>query len=310
MTHLTTASGEAASRLSFGTMQFGSNADETASAQMFEACRTAGINFFDTAYVYTGGRSEEIYGALAASERDRLITATKVAQTMPSTDGAIRDSLDTSRKRLGMDRIDLLYLHRFDNDTPLEESIETLVALQSDGVIRYIGVSNFAAWQTVKANAIARSLGSRIDVSQPMYNLVKRQAEVEILPACADQDIAVCPYSPLGGGLLTGKYAMGDSGRLNDVEMYKKRYAVDWMHDTAARLLETGKTLHVPTATLAVAWAARHPAVTAPIISARSLDQLQPSLDALDFEMTDSLYAEISALSPRPAPATDRLEEV
>ena len=310
MTDMKTLSGEPASSLSFGTMQFGSNADEIASAEMFEACREAGVNSFDTAYVYNSGRSEEIYGALARNSAEELLTATKVAQDLPSTAEVIRKSLDVSRQRLGMDQVDILYLHRYDDETPLEESIEALVALQSEGLIRYIGVSNFAAWQTVNANNIAKALGSRIDVAQPMYNLVKRQAEVEILPACFDQDIAVFNYSPLGGGLLTGKYARGETGRLDDVDMYAKRYAPNWMRDAARRLLAISDKLDVASATLAVAWSGYHPAVTSPIISARSAEQLQPSLDALSFDMSADLYDEISALTPRPSPATDRLEEL
>lgn len=310
MSHMRTRNGAAPSPISFGTMQFGSNADEAASAEMFEACTNAGINFFDTAYVYNDGRSEEIYGNLARAKMDDLLTATKVAQNKPSTRATIRESLGVSLKRLGMDSVDILYLHRFDDRTPLEESIEALVELQSEGSIRYIGVSNFAAWQIVKAQFIAQKLGSRIDVTQPMYNLVKRQVEVEILPACADFGIGVCPYSPLGGGLLTGKYAAGDGGRLKDVAMYNKRYDVEWMHKAAAALPTLAAEHGTHAATLAVAWVAHNPAVTGPIISARSAAQLAPSLAALDFKMSDSLYDAVSALSITPAPATDRLEEL
>jgi len=156
---------------------------------------------------------------------------------------------------------------------------------------------------------VAAKFDLKIDVLQPMYNLVKRQAEVEIIPACADQDVAVVPYSPLGGGLLTGKYAAGAGGRLADVEMYTKRYDVDWMHAAAARLPELAQAHNTHAATLAVAWVAQNQRIAAPIISARSVAQLQPSLAALDFTMSDALYAEMAALTPTPPPATDRLEE-
>jgi aryl-alcohol dehydrogenase-like predicted oxidoreductase len=142
-----------------------------------------------------------------------------------------------------------------------------------------------------------------------MYNLVKRQAEVEILPMCLDQGIAAVPYSPLGGGLLSGKYAAGGTGRLNEMPMYEKRYAPDWMHKAAAELQAIADELGTEAATLAVAWVAKNKMVTAPIISARSTGQLKASLAALDFRMDDALYARISALSPTPPPATDRLEE-
>ena len=144
-----------------------------------------------------------------------------------------------------------------------------------------------------------------------MYNLVKRQAEVEILPACADQGIAVVPYSPLGGGLLTGKYAREDaSGRLAEDARYNARYDVAWMHEAAAALPAIAAQNGTDAATLAVAWVAKNPHIAAPIISARSSEQLAPSLAALDFEMGDALYDQLTALSQAPSPATDRLEEV
>lgn len=310
MTQMTTRSGSPASSLCFGTMQFGGNADITASEEMYRASRAAGINFFDTAYVYTGGQSEQMFGRFAHDEQDQIITATKVAYDKPATRENVMGSFEESRARMQMDEIDLLYLHRFDPTTPLEQSLEALAELQSQKLIRYIGISNFAAWQVVKANNVAASFGTKIDVLQPMYNLVKRQAEVEILPACVDQGIAVCPYSPLGGGLLTGKYAGEATGRLVENEQYKSRYNVDWMHACAAALPDLAARHGTDAATLAVAWVAKNPAITAPIISARSLEQLQPSLAAQDFEMSDALYADVTALSQTPAPATDRLEEV
>ena len=290
-------------------MQYGGTADQAASDALYAACREAGINFFDTAYVYTEGRSEEYLGAQVAHELDDVIVATKVAQDQPSTKDVVLSSFAASLERLKMDRVDLLYLHRFDDDTPLENSMEGFAELKARGQVRYIGVSNFAAWQVAKACHVAAEFDLKIDVLQPMYNLVKRQAEVEILPACAVYDVAVAPYSPLGGGLLTGKYAGGASGRLHDVEMYKNRYNVPWMHETASKLPELAEKYGTNATTLAVAWVAHNPLVVAPIISARSVEQLQPSLDAMAFEMTDEIYAEMTALSQTPPPATDRLEE-
>jgi aryl-alcohol dehydrogenase-like predicted oxidoreductase len=142
-----------------------------------------------------------------------------------------------------------------------------------------------------------------------MYNLVKRQAEVEILPMADDLGILVAPYSPLGGGLLTGKYGAGGSGRLSEDDRYAARYGQAQMHEAAQGLTKIAQEAGLHPATLAVAWAARHPTGPSPIISARSVEQLQPSLDALNFEMSDELYARLSALSPTPPPATDRLEE-
>ncbi|SFP88516.1 aldo/keto reductase [Tranquillimonas alkanivorans] len=310
MTHiLTSLDGAPISSFCFGTMQFGGKADEAASRGMYDACRAAGLNFFDTAHVYTDGASETFLGRFAKDERDKVVIATKANFPGGCSRQNILSSLDESRQRLGMDVIDVLYLHRWDPDTPVEESIETLAKLQQDGTVRYLGVSNFAAWQVMKVQAVAQSMGTRIDILQPMYNLVKRQAEVEILPMALSEGIAVAPYSPLGGGLLTGKYAGGDAGRLIEDERYAKRYGPAWMHQAASALAEIASEIGVAPATLAVAWAARHPGVTAPIISARSVEQLEPSLAAVNFAMDDALYDRLTALSPAPAPATDRLEE-
>lgn len=305
---MTTLDGAPVSRFAFGTMQFGGKADEAASADLYAACRDAGITHFDTAHVYTEGRSEEILGGLIA-DRESVFVATKAHYPGGAARDNILKSIDESRTRLGMEVIDLYYMHRWDDNTPLEETFSTLAELQNGGRIRYIGVSNYAAWQVVKAQAVAAGVGTRIDAIQPMYNLVKRQAEVEILPMCASEGIAAFPYSPLGGGLLTGKYARGEKGRLDEVEMYSKRYAPDWMRAAAAGLSEIAEEIGTHPATLAVAWAARHPAEPRPITSARSAEQLRPSLAALEFDMDEALYARIAALSPAPPPATDRLEE-
>ncbi|ETX27607.1 aldo/keto reductase [Roseivivax isoporae] len=308
-TTLTTPDGSAVPPYAFGTMQFGGRADEAQSRALFDACRAAGIRHFDTAWVYTEGRSETLLGRFAAAERDALFIATKVANTPGCGRAAIRSQFDTCRSRLGMDRIDLLYLHRFDPDTPLEETIGTLAELQDEGLVRHLGLSNSAAWQVMKAQAIATRLGTRIDVLQPMYNVVKRQAEVEILPMCASEGILPVPYSPLGGGLLTGKYAAGSSGRLTEDTMYARRYGAPEMHAAAAGLAEIARDVGIDPATLAVAWVARHAARPVPILSARSVEQVAPSLAAMGFDMDDALYARISALMPPPPPATDRSEE-
>ncbi len=306
---ITASDGSALSPLCFGAMQFGGNADETASRAMYETCRAAGINFFDTAHAYTGGRSETLLGRFAAAERDALVIATKAAYSGGASPENIRASLEESRARLGADVIDILYLHRWDGDTPLEASFETLAEFRHAGTIRHVAVSNFAAWQVMKAQAVAARFDIRIDMIQPMYNLVKRQAEVELLPMAASEGIAVAPYSPLGGGLLSGKYARGGTGRLTTDDRYAKRYGPEWMHRAAVGLAEiAAESGHHP-ATLAVAWAAANPAVTAPIVSARDAEQLAPSLAAMDLALDPALKDRLDALGPTPAPATDRLEE-
>ena len=182
--------------------------------------------------------------------------------------------------------------------------------LLSSGTGRSIGVTNFSAWQTMKAQSIARALDVNIDVIQPMYNLVKRQAEVEILPMATSEGIAVTPYSPLAGGLLTGKYNLGATGRITDNPEYAARYREDWTRDVAAKLARFAAEQGIDQATLAVAWVARNPAITAPLISGRTLAQLQPSLDATTMSMSDQMYEDLCAMTRTPPPATDRLEEL
>ncbi len=308
-TALTTISGAPQGRFAYGTMQFGGRADSAASAEMFHASCAAGIRHFDTAWVYTDGESEQILGQLAAPRREDLLIASKVGYTGGAAPVNLQTQFDQSRRRLNMDTVDLLYLHRFDPHTDLRATLNWFADKKQAGQIRYVGVSNFAAWQVVQAAWVASTFDLKIDAMQPMYSLVKRQAEVEILPMCADLGINALPYSPLGGGLLTGKYAVGGMGRLSEDSRYAARYGADWMHDCARDLAQLAEQRGVNPATLAVAWAAAHPSQPTPILSARSVDQLRPSLAAAEFDMTAQLYSEIAKLSPRPAPATDRLEE-
>jgi aryl-alcohol dehydrogenase-like predicted oxidoreductase len=301
--------GMSVSRLVMGTMSFGGDADEAESGRLYAAARDAGINLFDCANVYVDGRSEEILGRLVKGHRDEVILTTKVGTGTGNSPRAIRQGIEASLKRLGTDRVEVFFLHKFDDQTPIEESLRALELLRREGKILHAAVSNYAAWQVMKAQAVAEKRGTRIDILQPMYSLVKRQAEVEILPMALSEGIAVAPYSPLGGGLLTGKYADGGQGRILDDPSYATRYGPSWMHETARALSRHAATLGQSPATLAVAWAAKHPGVTAPIIGARSVAQLAPSLAAGTFELDEGLKARIDALSRRPAPATDRLEE-
>ena len=306
---LHTRNGAAVPPFAFGTMQFGGRADAGQSRAMFDACIDSGIRHFDTAFVYTDGASETLLGDFAASMRDDLFIATKVGYAGGSSRDNILATFEQSLSRLRMDSVDLLYLHRWDGNVPLAETFETLAGLQADGKLRHIGVSNFAAWQVTKAQAVAAQCGTRIDVIQPMYNLVKRQAEVEILPMCRSEDILPVCYSPLGGGLLTGKYAQDGAGRLTEDDRYARRYGAPFMHRAAADLATLARELGTDPATLAVAWVAHHPARPVPILSARTPEQLRPSLAGMSYRLDDALHARLSALVPTPPPATDRLEE-
>ncbi len=308
------------SQLCFGTMSFGGDADEASAAAMYRACREMGINFYDTANQYSNGRSEQILGDLIQGHREELVLATKCFNPTGADVNArglsrrhITRALEDSLKRLKTDRVEVFYLHQPDPATPLEESLRALEDLVRAGKILYPAISNHPAWQTQHALDLQKAHGwAGLQVAQPMYSLVKRQAEVEILPMAQANGLSVVPYSPAGGGLLSGKYAQKDkpaTGRLAANSRYRDRYGEAWVHETAASFSAFCARRGVHPVSMAVAWVAGHPAVTAPIIGARNVEQLQASLDSIKIDMTQALRAEISALSRTPPPATDRLEE-
>ncbi|MBM7651146.1 aldo/keto reductase [Neobacillus cucumis] len=305
------------SNLCFGAMSFGGDANDETAKAMYQRCREAGINFFDTADVY--GRSEGILGECIAHERDSIVLTSKVFWNTGADVNArglsrkhMMQGIENSLRRLKTDYIDFYFVHDFDELTPIEESLKTLDDLQRQGKILYPAVSNWAAWQITKALGIsAKEQLARFELIQPMYNLVKRQAEVEILPMATSEQIGVITYSPLGAGLLSGKYGVNkrpEQGRLVQNARYGDRYGADEDFVTAERFAKYAQEHDVKPATLAVAWVKANPAVTAPIIGARNLEQLEDSLAAADFNMSEEIYAEISNLSRTPSPATDRTE--
>ncbi len=308
------------SRLCYGTMAFGGDADEATSAALYKRCREAGINFFDCANVYAGGRSEKILGKLSKGERDELVLTSKVCGRVGS--GAndrglsrrhIHAQIDVSLRSLQTDRLDIYFIHNFDADTPMEETLRALDDLVRAGKVLYLGVSNWAAWQIARALGVsAREHLASFACLQPMYNVVKRQVEVEILPMAQHEGLGVISYSPVGGGLLSGKYGIHerpDSGRLMDTPTYQKRYGDEAYYEIAERFVDHAREWGEHPVSLAVAWVMAHPAITTPIIGARSVEQLEPSLAAVDVDMNPERYQAISALSPTPSPATDRSEE-
>jgi aryl-alcohol dehydrogenase-like predicted oxidoreductase len=307
------------SELCLGTMTFGKEADRRTSQAIYRRCRDAGINFFDCANVYSSGEAERILGDLITGERHQLILTSKIGSSMgagPNREGLSRRHIlqecEESLRRLNTDWIDVYFAHRFDSLVPIEESLHTFDILVQQGKVRYIGVSNWAAWQIAGALGACALKGFQpIRVIQPMYNLVKRQAEVELLPLAQASGLAVMAYNPLGGGVLTGKYGRAPdqaTGRLAENAMYRKRYAEAWMFEAAQSLKAIGTDVGVSPVSLAVAWVAHHAAVTCPIIGARSIEQLEPALRAPEIELTAELYQRLSALAPSPPPATDRSE--
>jgi aryl-alcohol dehydrogenase-like predicted oxidoreductase len=308
------------SRVALGVMSFGGDADEATSASIWRAAREAGVNLIDTADVYNEGRSEQILGRLMKHERDQLVIASKAYFPMgqgPNDRGASRYHLvravEASLRRLDTDRIDLYYVHRFDDVTDLAETLRGLEDLVRSGKILYPACSNFAAWQVAHALGIQRLHGwAPLVAIQPMYNLVKRQVEVEILPMAQSLGLAVIPYSPTGGGLLTGKYGTDrrpERGRLLDTKMYTVRYADPQYLSIAEKFSQLAAELGHHPATLSVAWVASHPGVTSVLIGGRNVEQLTPTLAANQLVLDDETRARITALSIEPPPATDRNEE-
>jgi len=306
------------SQLCFGTMAFGGDADAAESARMYGAARDAGINFIDTADQYNAGKSEEILGELIRGHRDDLVIATKCFNPTGKDVNArganrrhVRRAVEASLKRLGTDRVDVLFLHHYDAHAPLEEHMRSLEDMVRSGKVLYPAISNYSAWQTQAALGYQQRNGwAPLQVIQPMYSLVKRQAEVELLPMAQANGVGVVAYSPAGGGLLSGRYLQaGATGRHTTNKMYKARYSDEWMHETAAKFVDFCKERGWHPMSAAVAWVGAHPAITAPIIGARSLDQLRASLDSVKIAMTPEVRSQIAAFSRTPPPATDRTDE-
>jgi aryl-alcohol dehydrogenase-like predicted oxidoreductase len=306
------------SAIGLGALPFGTDLDETASAAMLDRCLDAGVNHVDCADIYGGGRAEAMLGTLLPGRRDRLVLASKVS--FPTGRGAndggssrlhLTRAVEASLRRLGTDRIDVLYLHRFDARAALDDQLRALDDLVRAGKIVYPAASNFAAWQVAKALGRCELRGwARFAAIQPMYNLLKRQAEVELFPMAASEGVGVVCYGPLAGGVLSGKYVQaGTTGRFVEDPMYVARYRGIDAHEVAASLAAlAAESGHHP-ATLAVAWAASHPSVTSILVGGRSLDQLEPSLAAANADLGPDLLAAVGALTPQPPPANDRNEE-
>jgi aryl-alcohol dehydrogenase-like predicted oxidoreductase len=307
------------SRLCLGTMTFGLQCDETTSRAILDAAFDGGVTFIDTADVYplgggleTVGRTEEMVGSWLAGtgRRDEVVLATKcVGATgrQPWQRGASRRHLlaaiEASLRRLRTDFIDLYQLHGYDAETPVDETLSALDHLVRAGKVRYIGCSNFLAYQLARAIGRSEALGlARMDSVQPRYNLLFRQIERELLPLCAEEGIGVIPYNPIAGGFLsgkhgrgsapTGRFALGRAGR-----MYQERYWHDREFDTIDALGPLAARAGVSLATLAVQWVLANPAVTSAIIGASRAEQLSDSLAAAESPLDARTKEELDELT-------------
>jgi len=302
------------SEVCLGTMTFGNESDEETSRALMAEAFDRGINFFDSAHNYNKGVTEEIVGRWIGPHRSEIILTSKVY--FPS-DGGRNDqgisrrnllaSVEKSLHRLQTDRIDLLYLHHWDEHVDIEESMRAVNTLVEQGKVVYAGLSNFAAWQMMKAVGTAQLRNfAPVSCIQPMYSLVKRQAEVEILPMAAHEKLAVVPYNAIGAGLLTGKYLAGGTGRLDETEMYRQRYADPRYVEVTQRFVKFAKEKDIPPAALAVAWVMSRPEVTSTLVGARTLEQFRETMQCVDLKLSPEERAEITALSLHPPHATDR----
>jgi aryl-alcohol dehydrogenase-like predicted oxidoreductase len=272
---------------------------EDQSRPFFEQALELGINFFDTADVYSSGMSEEITGRALRdfAERDEVVVATKVHGVMgpgPNDQGLSRkhilSSIDASLRRLGMDYVDLYQIHRWDYETPIAETMEALHDVVRMGKARYIGASSMYAWQFAKAQYTADLHGwTRFVSMQPHYNLVYREEEREMLPLCQDQKIGVIPWSPLARGLLTGKRVKdgGETERARTDNFAKTLYTREDDFAVANRVGEIARERGVPQAQIALAWMLSKPVITAPIIGATKPGHIEDAVAALSVKLSE-----------------------
>ncbi|MDH3320522.1 MAG: aldo/keto reductase [Betaproteobacteria bacterium] len=306
------------SRLCLGTMTFGLQCDEKSSFAILDAAAGHGITFLDTANAYPlggnvgdMGRTEEILGKWLKGKREQFILATKCSGKMgnaPWQQGTSRkhvmSAIDASLRRLGTDYVDLYQVHHFDAITPVDETVEAFDAVVTAGKARYVGVSNYHAYRVARSMGRSEALGLTKLVSvQPRYNLLFRQVERELLPFCKEEDLAVIPYNPLAGGLLTGKHQRGapPAGTRftlgNAAKTYTERYWQEREFDTVAAFVKLAKDAGLDPATLAVAWVLAHPAVTSPLVGASKPEQLNASVAAADLKLDPALKAKLDELS-------------
>jgi aryl-alcohol dehydrogenase-like predicted oxidoreductase len=302
-------SGLMVSPLCLGTMMFGGPTGEAASGRIVARAHEAGVNFIDTADAYTEGRSEEITGRAIRQTRSHWVLATKLANPTgpgPNERGLSRlhilRSVEASLRRLGTETIDILYLHREDHATPLEETVHALVDLLRAGKIRYLGVSNFRGWRIAEICRLCDLAGiDRPVVSQPLYNALNRQAETEHFPACAHYGLGIVPYSPLARGVLTGKYEAGAAPATDSrAGRHDKRLMETEFRDDSLAIAQTlaahARAQGISPGQFAVAWVLHNRLVSAAIGGPRTEEQWEDYLGALPYRFTDEDEALVAGL--------------
>ncbi len=297
------------SRICLGSNNFGGQVNEANSLVIIKKAIDLGINLIDTANVYTMGESEKVIGKAIQGYRDQVIIATKVGWSIgegPNLSGLSRQHIlwqvQESLKRLATNFIDIYLLHRFDPETPLEETLRTLHGLVQDGRVRYVACSNFAASQIAEAHAICESLGLENFVAvQPRYNLLQRDAEKELFPYCREAGLGVLTYSPLMGGFLTGKYtentapAAGSRARYNPT--FWERISEQKNFLLLEKLGKIAKDANIPMRQLVLKWVLKNPAVTAAIVGASSSEQVEENCRILDSELVPAVQRKLDELA-------------
>jgi aryl-alcohol dehydrogenase-like predicted oxidoreductase len=313
-------SGLRVSQLTLGTMGFGGSGkfrdvgqiDLNSARRQIDMALDAGVNLIDTADIYSLGASEDIVGAALNGRRDRVLLATKARFAMGSgaNDAGLSrhhliEACEASLRRLQTDHIDLYQVHEWDGQTPLEETLSALDHLRQSGKVRYVGCSNFAGWHVMKALGVASRTALPAFVSQQVYlSLQERSAEYEIVPSAIDQGLGLLIWSPLAGGLLSGKYRRGAppppgsrrAGEWREPPVYDE----DKLYDTVEALVEIGEHRGVSAAQVAIAWLLARPGVTSVIVAARTHEQLADNLAAATLELTPAEHARLEAVSRPP----------
>lgn len=291
-------SGLKVSEICLGTMTFGRGTDEAESRRMVDRAFDVGINFFDTANTYGDGQSEVLLGKALQGRRDRAVVATKFFNPVgsgPNDSGMSRlhimQAIERSLRSLQTDHIDIYYIHHVDTETPLEEMLRAVDDLVHQGKVRYIACSNYEAWRLMEAIWISDSNNlARFVCYQPQYSLAVRDIEDEIIPACQLKGLGVVPWSPLGGGFLTGKYKPGGDRTVSGTRSaegwgYPARYFASNADETLGVLLETADALGKTPAQVAVRWILEQPAITSAIVGARTMDHFEDNLGAAGWRL-------------------------
>lgn len=301
-----------------GTMTFGGQLDEAGARSIVDLCLERGLDFFDTANVYTTGRSESILGRILKGRRDRVLLASKVgvkAGEEPLDQGlspaAIRKHIDASLQRLQTDYVDLYYLHQPDYNTPLEDSLATMHELVVAGKVRFVAVSNYASWQVCHMLRLAeKHHWQPIVAVQPMYNLLARRIEQELIPCCREFNLGMLPYNPLAGGLLSGKHQITaiptDGSRFDRMAFYRDRYWHPENFAAVEKLKKIAEGVNRTLVELALSWAIQQPGITSAILGVTRLEHLQSALAVLDqppltpetLSACNEIYAPLNGIAP------------